>query len=262
MGIVYTLAVQRHLLATMVRRDIGARFAGSSLGGLWTLIHPAIMLSLYTMVFAYIYRVPQIEGGYGFTEFVFCGLWPWMAFQEACLRSVTAITDNANLVKKLQFPSELLVISVTLSSFLTQGIGFMLFLLGLMAWQGSVSLVNVALLSVPVAIHIILAAGIGMILACGNVFFRDVGQLASAGFTVWFFLTPVVYSPTLVPAALRPVLQWNPVAPLIGLYRSLILSHSFSAGVGVWYCALLATLLFWFGAYLFRRCRGFFADYL
>ena len=262
MGIVYTLAVQRHLLATMVRRDIGARFAGSSLGGLWTLIHPAIMLSLYTMVFAYIYRVPQMEGGYGFTEFVFCGLWPWMAFQEACLRSVTAITDNANLVKKLQFPSELLVISVTLSSFLTQGIGFMLFLLGLMVWKGSVSLVSVALLSVPVAINILLAAGIGMILACGNVFFRDVGQLANAGFTVWFFLTPVVYSPTLVPAVLRPVLQWNPVAPIVGLYRSLILAHSFISGVGLWYCALLAMFLFWLGAYLFRRCRGFFADYL
>src|SRR4030095_14356578 len=55
--IVSTLATQRHLLATMVRRDISARFAGSSLGGLWTLIHPAILLSLYTMVFAYIYRV-------------------------------------------------------------------------------------------------------------------------------------------------------------------------------------------------------------
>ena len=262
MEIVYTLAAHWHLLATMVRRDIGARFAGSSLGGLWTLIHPAILLSLYTMVFAYIYRVPQIEKGYGFTEFVFCGMWPWMAFQEACLRSVTAIIDNANLVKKLQFPSELLVIAVTLSSFLTQGIGFLLFLLGLMIWKGSVSILSVVLLSIPLSLHIILAAGIGMILACGNVFFRDVGQLASAGFTIWFFLTPVIYSPTLVPAVLQPVLQWNPVSPIISLYRSLILSHAFTGGGGLLYCALLTGMLFCFGAYLFRRCRGFFADYL
>ncbi len=262
MGIFYTVATHRHLLATMVRRDISARFAGSSLGGLWTLIHPAIMLSLYTMVFAYIYRVPQLEGGYSFTEFVFCGLWPWMAFQEACLRSVTAITDNANLVKKLQFPSELLVLSVTLSSFFTQGIGFVLFLLGLMIWKGAVSILSVVLLIVPVALHIALAVGIGMILACGNVFFRDVGQLANAGFTIWFFVTPVIYSPTLVPAVLRPVLQWNPVAPIIGEYRSLILSHSFTGSGGLLYCALLTGILFWFGAYLFHRGRGFFADYL
>jgi lipopolysaccharide transport system permease protein len=261
-GIVHTFVTQRHLLATMVRRDIGARFAGSSLGGLWTLIHPAIMLSLYTMVFAYIYRVPKMDGGYGFTEFVFCGMWPWMAFQEACLRSVTAITDNANLVKKLQFPSELLVISVILSSFLSQGVGFVLFLVGLMIWKGSVSVVSVMLLSVPIALHITLAAGIGMILACGNVFFRDVGQLANAGFTIWFFLTPVVYSPTLVPTVLQPILLWNPVTPIVGLYRSLILAHAFTGGVGLLYCALLTGMLFWFGAYLFHRCRGFFADYL
>jgi lipopolysaccharide transport system permease protein len=101
-----------------------------------------------------------------------------------------------------------------------------------------------------------------MILACGNVFFRDVSQLASAGFTIWFFLTPVIYSPTLVPVALQPVVQWNPVAPLIGVYRSLILSHAFTGGGGLLYCALVASILFWFGAYVFHRCRGFFADYL
>jgi homopolymeric O-antigen transport system permease protein len=261
-GIVSTLATHRHLLATMVRRDISARFAGSSLGGLWTLIHPAIMLSLYTMVFAYIYRVPRMEGGYGFTEFVFCAMWPWMAFQEACLRSVTAVTENANLVKKLQFPSELLVISVVLSSFLTQGIGFVLFLVGLMVWKGAVSVVSIVLLLLPLLLHIILAVGIGMILACGNVFFRDVGQLASAGFTIWFFLTPVIYPPSLIPAVLRPILRWNPVAPLIEWYRSLILSHTFVGGIEVVYCMLVAGGLFAFGTYLFHRCRGYFADYL
>jgi ABC-type polysaccharide/polyol phosphate export permease len=246
----------------MVRRDIGARFAGSSLGGLWTLIHPAILLSLYTLVFTYIYRVQTIEGEYGFTEFVFCGLWPWMAFQDACLRSVTAIVDNANLVKKLQFPSELLVVSVILSSFVTQGAGFVLFLLALMLWKGSVSLMSVALLSVPIVLHIALATGIGMLLACGNVFFRDVGQLTAAGFTVWFFLSPVIYAPSLLPAALQPILRWNPVAPILGLYRSLILSHTFTGSLELVYCAVLTGVLLWAGVYVFHRCRGFFADYL
>ena len=262
MRILSTLVTHRHLLTTMVRRDIGARFAGSSLGGLWTLIHPAILLSLYTLVFTYIYRVPTLEGGHSFTEFAFCGLWPWLAFQEACLRSVTAITDNANLVKKLRFPSELLVLSLTLSSFLVQGVGFVLFLLALMVWNGSVSVVSLLLLAVPIALHIALAVGLGMILACGNVFFRDVGQLANAGLTIWFFLTPVIYSPTLVPAGLQPVLRWNPVTPIIGLYRSLILFHTFAGALGLLYCALVSGILLWLGVYLFRRCRGFFADYL
>lgn len=262
MGELATLVTHRHLLGTMVRRDIGARFAGSSLGGLWTIINPAIMLGLYSLVFTYIYRVQKIEGEFSFTEFVFCGLWPWMAFQEACQRSVGAIVDNSNLVKKLQFPSELLVFSVILSSFITHGTGFFLFLAALMLWKGSVSLLSLALLPVPILLHIVLAVGLGMLLACANVFFRDVGQLTTAGFSIWFFLSPVVYAPSLLPATLQPILRWNPVAPILTLYRSLILSHSFVVSLELLYSALVAVGLMALGAYVFRRCRGFFADYL
>ena len=165
----------------MVRREIGARFAGTSLGGLWSLIQPAILLGLYTMVFSSIYRVGEIEGGHGFAEFVFCGLWPWLAFQEACLRSVTAITNNANMVKKLQFPSELLVVAVVLASFLVQSVGFLLFLLGLMLWKGTFIGGVGLLLCLPLGLALLLAIGLGMLLACGNVFFRDVEQIATAG---------------------------------------------------------------------------------
>lgn len=262
MGGLITLFTHRHLLGTMVRRDIGARFAGSSLGGLWTLINPAIMLGLYTMVFTYIYRVPKFEGEFSFTEFVFCGLWPWMAFQEACQRSVTAIVDNANLVKKLQFPSELLVFSVILSSFVTHGTGFLFFLLALMLWKGSLSLLSVALLVAPILLHMAFAVGLGMILACCHVFFRDVGQLTSAGFSIWFFLSPVVYAPSLLPEALQPILRWNPLAPILTLYRSLILSHQFTFSIELAYSTAVTLTLLWTGAYIFRRCRGFFADYL
>jgi lipopolysaccharide transport system permease protein len=262
MGGLTTLFTHRHLLGTMVRRDIGARFAGSSLGGLWALINPAIMLGLYTMVFTYIYRVPKLEGEFSFTEFVFCGLWPWMAFQEACQRSVTAIVDNANLVKKLQFPSELLVFAVILSSFVTHGTGFLLFLLALMVWKGSISLLSLALLVAPILLQITLAVGLGMILACCHVFFRDVGQLTSAAFSIWFFLSPVVYSPSLLPEVLRPFLRWNPLAPILTLYRSLILTHRFTFSIELAYCAVVALVMLGAGAYVFRRCRGFFADYL
>lgn len=262
MGRAALLLSQRHLLATMVRREIGARFAGSSLGGLWTLINPAITLSLYTLVFTYIYRVQQLESGFGFTEFVFCGLWPWMAFQEACQRAVGAIVENANMVKKLQFPSELLVFSVILSSFIIHGTGFFLFLLALMIWKGTVSVVSIVLLIVPITLHIALAVGIGMMLACCNVFFRDVGQLTAAGFSIWFFLSPVMYPPSLLPETLQPILRWNPISPILALYRSLILSHNFALSVELGYSVVVTGIFLWAGDRVFRRCRGFFADYL
>ena len=184
------------------------------------MIHPAILLGLYTMVFSVIYRIGEIEGGHGFAEFVFCGLWPWLAFQEACLRSVTAITTNANLVKRLQFPSELLVVAVVLASFLVQGVGFLLFLLGLMLWKGTFIGGVGLLLCLPLGLALLLAIGLGMLLACGNVFFRDVEQLATAGLTVWFFLTPILYPASLVPESIGALFVLNPMGAITDTYRS------------------------------------------
>ena len=261
-GMFTVLTTHRYLLATMVRREIGARFAGTSLGGLWSLIHPIILLGLYTMVFSVIYRVGEVEGGHGFAEFVFCGLWPWLAFQEACLRSVTVITTNASLVKKLQFPSELLVIAVVLASFLVQGVGFLLFLLGLMLWKGTFIGGAGLLLWIPLGLSLLLAIGLGMLLACSNVFFRDVEQLATAGFTLWFFLTPILYPASLVPDSIGILFILNPLVSIIDAYRSIILSGSLNPGGAFVYSLGCAVGLFYVGRYAFQRCRGFFADYL
>ena len=257
-----TILHHRGLLRQMVIRDLSSRFVGTSLGGLWSLIQPAILLGLYTMVFSVIYRVGEVEGGHGFPEFVFCGLWPWLAFQEACLRSVAAITVNANLVKKLQFPSELLVVAAVLSSFLVQGVGFLLFLIGLMVWKGTLIGAAGLLLCIPLGLSLLLAIGLGMLLACGNVFFRDVEQLTTAGFTLWFFLTPILYPASLIPESIGPLFVLNPMVAITDAYRSIILSGSFTPGGTFVYSVCCAVCFFCFGRYAFQRCRGFFADYL
>ena len=269
LNLVRVLTVHRHLLRQMVVRDLTARFAGTSLGALWSLVHPLILLALYTMVFSYIYRVHLPEtAGVGFVPFVFCGLWPWLAFQEACLRSVAVIVDNAHLVKRVQFPSELLVISVILSSFLSQGVGFGLFILGLAAWQGGFSPLALGLLVVPFFLQLILAISLSLLLATGNVFLRDVSQLAGAGFTVWFFLTPILYPIGMVPEGLRPFLSWNPLTAILDLYRGLILSPqlgSFSDRIEwaqVLYPLTVCLVLLYLAQWVFQRCKGYFADYL
>jgi lipopolysaccharide transport system permease protein len=131
-----------------------------------------------------------------------------------------------------------------------------------MLWKGSVSLVSLVFLIVPIVLLIFLALGLGMFLACCNVFFRDVGQLTAAVFSIWFFLSPVVYAPSLLPEGLQPVLRWNPLSPILGLYRSLILSHRFAMSVELAYSMVVIVALVCLGACTFQRCKGFFADYL
>ncbi len=252
----------RALLLQLVRRDVTARFVGTSLGAVWNLIQPFIMLGLYTFVFGVVYRVRFQVDGVGFVPFVFCGLWPWMAFQEACLRSVTVIVENAQLMKRVQFPSELLVVSAVVSSFLSHAVGFGLMLLGVALWQGGVSLVALGLLVVPFSLQLLLAVALGLLLSPANVFLRDVSQLVTALFTVWFFLSPVLYSIEMVPQALQPVLAWNPVAPILHLYRALILAPEQVVWSGVLYPLLLSLVLLGVAQRVFAGCKGYFADYL
>ena len=258
------VAGHRHLLKQMVKRDLTARFAGTSVGALWSLIHPLILLGLYTFVFSYVYRVRLATAdGVGFIPFVFCGLWPWMAFQEACLRSVTVIVDNGHLVKRVRFPSELLVISVIASSFVSQGVGFALLVLGLGIWQGGLSAAALVLLVVPFGLLLALAIALGLLLCTANVFVRDVSQVAGAAFTIWFFLTPVLYPASMVPGPLRAVLAWNPLTGILDLYRGLLLAQG--AGPewrGALYPLGVAAVLLYVAQRVFEKSKGYFADYL
>lgn len=261
--LVQTAFQHRALLRQMVLRDLTARFVGTSLGAVWNLIQPLILLGLYTFVFTVIYRVRfEVAEGVSFTPFLLCGLWPWMAFQEACLRSVTVIVDNAQLMKRVKFPSELLVISVIISSFLSHGVGFGLMLIGVVIWQGGISVLACGLLVVPFTLQLLLAIALGLLLSPANVFLRDVAQLVGSLFTVWFFLSPVLYSMQMVPEALQTLLACNPFTPILHLYRALILSPQHLDWSWVLYPLIVSLVLLSVAQWVFSRCKGYFADYL
>lgn len=250
------------LLRRMVARDVSVRFAGTAVGMVWFLLQPLVMLGLYTLVFQHIYRVGQVEGRYGFATFTFCALWPWMSFQEGTMRAVTAVVDNAGVVKRLRFPSELFVVSVVVSSAITHGVGLALFIAIFVLAGDPARLAGLPLLAVPILLQLALAIGLGMLLACGHVFARDVAQIAAPALTVWFFLTPVLYAESMVPGGLRPVLEWNPLTSIVRLYRAAILGADPGGVGGPLYSALVAVVLLVAGYRAFARCRPFFADYL
>jgi ABC-type polysaccharide/polyol phosphate export permease len=262
-GLFQTILRHRALLRQMIIRDLSARFVGTSLGGLWSLIQPLILLGLYTFVFGVIYRIRfEVAEGVGFVPFLFCGMWPWMAFQEACQRSVTVIVDNAQLMKRVQFPSELLVIAAILSTFLSHGVGFCLMLLGVVIWQGGIAPLSVGLLLIPFGLQLLLAISLGLLLSPANVFLRDVSQLTGALFTVWFFLSPILYSVQMVPESLQPILACNPFTYILHLYRALILAPESLVWSWVLYPLGLSLVLLGLAQRVFSGCKGYFADYL
>lgn len=258
------MSLLRHafLLKELVKRDFQGRYAGSLLSFLWSFVQPLWLLGLYTFVFSVVMRLKIEQYGVGtdsFGIFLFCGILPWTAISEGLMRSTTAVTDNAELVKKLRFPSEILVFSIILGALLHEAIAVGVFavvlvVLGELAW-GSLPWLLVAL-----PLQVALTLGLGLILAPAHVFFRDTAQVLGMVMTGWFFLTPIVYPLGMVPERLAPWIEANPLTALVDLYRTAFLGRELDLGPGDLGLVLASAGLLAAGLWLFRRLKPAFVD--
>ena len=254
--------MRRHLflLKELVKRDFQGRYAGSLLGFLWSFVQPLWLLLLFSFVFAGVLKVsPAGERTQSFGVFLFAGLLPWMAIQEGVQRGATAITDSAELVKKLSFPSEVLVVAVALAALLHEAIALGLFVV-VLGFLGELAPASLGWLLVAIPLQLALTLGLGLLVASANVFFRDTVQVLGMLFNAWFYLTPIVYPKGWVPERFRPLIEWNPLTHLVDLYRQGLLG---GAGVELWGVGLLVVVsivLASAGLWLFRTLKPEFVD--
>jgi len=249
------------LFSELLRRDLSTRYAGSFGGPLWALLNPLILCLLYSFVFAVIIRL-QPPAGFpaSYAEFLLAGLLPWIGFQEALARSTTSISDQGHLVKKLQFPVELLVASSAAAALVLQLAG--LAVLGaFLLVSGRGALQPMALLA-ALAFEILLLAGPCLLVASLNVFFRDLSQMVPPVLMIVMYLTPILYPESLVPPSVAPLLGLNPIRDLVALFRAALFGGALPPA---------ARLLGWSAAFaglafvshrLFRRSRPVFSDLL
>ncbi len=256
---------QLFLLKELVQRDFQSRYAGSLLGFLWPFLLPLWQLLLFSFVFATVLQIPlKGERTDNFALFLFCGLLPWMAINEGISRSATAITDNANLVKNVNFQPEILVASIALGALLQEGVALAV-LLVILAVLGKLSLVTLPILGIALPLQVALTLGLGLLLCCIHTLFRDTVQLLSMVMMGWFYLTPIVYPRSLVPPRFQGWLQWNPLTPLVDLYRQALLAGEGAPSASLSFqsvgqLAAVALGLLFAGGWLFRRLKHGFAD--
>jgi lipopolysaccharide transport system permease protein len=254
------MAHRLFLLRELVKRDFEARYAGSALGLAWSFVQPLWSLALYYFVFGTVLRLSPLgtrTESFGF--FLFAGLLPWLAFHEGALRSATAVTDNANLVKKLRFPSEILVVTVTLAALAHAMLAGLVFLI-ILAVSGELDPTGLPLLLIAVPLQVAFTLGLGLLLAALTVFFRDVTQMVGMIFQGWFFLTPIVYPLDQVPRWVRAYIEVNPLTALVGLYRHAFFEGKLTLVPGTASLAALSVLTLLLGILVFRRLRPAFVD--
>ena len=249
------------LIVSLTKRELAARYKGSVLGIVWAILTPVVMIAIFTLIFAGIFRAKfgASDSQWDYALYLFCGLLPWNAFQESLNFSSTAVVNRANLVKRVVFPLETLPVSQTLAAIANQLFGTIALLLGIIIIRHEL---HATMLYLPVLLIPQLLASLGgaWLLASLGVFVRDIVQGISLVLMAWMYLTPIIYPESMVPAAYRPLINLNPFTSLIRSYRQIFFDGGPPDWRGLAYFSAFAVVVFLFGYWWFARTRKNFAD--
>jgi lipopolysaccharide transport system permease protein len=259
----HNLVERRSLLLQLVRRDFEQRFVGSAIGWIWGLIHPLVLLLSWTFVFQFCLKqtVPAGHETTNYPLFLFAGMLPWLVFSETVQRSASSLLEQANLITKTVFPSELIPVSVFLSSLISHllGVGLMIAAAAIILHRANPWLWMLPLYMAAIGL---LAVGVGWIVASLHVFLRDTAQLVTVVLLFWFWMTPIFFAEDSFPERARILLGANPFYYLVRAYRRLLLGgappslHDLAVLAGFGIAAFVA------GGLFFRHMKRGFADVL
>lgn len=262
-SILQALWAYRGFILGSVQREFQVRYQNSLLGATWAILNPLAMILVYTVIFSQIMRarLPGLDPTFGYSIYLCAGLLTWGLFSEITNRAQGMFIEHANLLKKLSFPRFCLPVVVMSGAVLNFGIIFGLFVVFLLVsgnFPGWPFLAMVPVLSVL----ILFAISLGIVLGVLNVFFRDVGQAFGIFLQFWFWLTPIVYSASILPAGLQPWLALNPMTSLMTAFQRILAEGRWPDWGSLWPVALLSVVLCGVSLQLFRQHAGEIVDEL
>lgn len=252
-----------YLIWQLGKRQITGRYRGSFLGMLWSFVNPLLLLGVYAFVFGFVFKAKfagNLSGNkLDFAVILFTGLIIHQFFAECLSRAPDLIVNNANYVKKIIFPLEILPWSVIFSALFHLAISFIVLLLFYFGVYLSFhwTLVFFPIMLLPL---IIITMGISWFLSALGVFIRDMSQFIGFIVTICLFLSPVFYPVTNIPLPFRYVLYVNPISFIITQTRNVVLNGQMPDWYGLSIYLLVALIVAVLGLSWFQKVRHIFAD--
>ena len=258
-----SLWAYRGFIFGSVKREFQSKYRNSLLGAAWTVINPLAMIIVYTVIFSQVMRakLPGIDTTFAYSIYLCAGVITWGLFAEITGRAQNVFLEHANLLKKLSFPRLCLPVILILNAGVNFLIIFGLFTAFLVISGNFPGWVYFAIIPLLI-IQIAFAVGLGITLGVLNVFFRDIGQLFGVVLQFWFWLTPIVYPVTILPQSLRPLMDLNPMAGLVGAYQTILVTGQWPVWQNLWFVTLLSILMCGLAMRMFRKHAGEMVDEL
>ena len=237
------------LIRHMTWRSLASRYRGSVLGFVWTLVYPIMLMFVYTFVFKYLFK--QTAPGVPLQVYLMTGILAWNFFSTAAIQASVSLVAGASLVNKSTFPRIVLPISAVLANAVNYLVALPLLFLFIIL-SGVAPTPFLLLLPCAFLLLTLTAIGLGSLLASLMPFFLDLQHLIEVLFTMWFFMTPIVYPINQVPESWRTWYALNPMVGIIEFVNTVFLGqplHDRSLIVAVAGCVGILVI----GLQVFRR---------
>ena len=246
----------RELLYFLIWRDLKVRYKQAALGLAWVVMQPLLTTLIFTVFLGLLARVPS--DGTPYPLLVYSGLLPWTFFSTAVLNSGNSIVGNANLITKVYFPRVIIPASAIGARLVDLGVAFVI-LVGMLLYYRVVPTWNILMLPLLVLLLTVFSFGLGLISSALNVKYRDVGIVLPVMIQLWMFVSPVVYSSSLIPERWRTLYSLNPLVGILDGFRAALFGRPFDP-LALSVSAVSTIALLVYSVYIFRRVEKSFAD--
>lgn len=252
------LYAYRTMITSLIKKELRGRYKGSFLGFFWTFLNPLLQLGVYTLVFSVIMR-SNIENYY---LFLFVALVPWLFFSTSVSGGCNCIIGNKNLVSKIYFPREVLVISHVATGFVNMLYSFVVVFCVLIISPVSLNVIPLLYLPLIMILHFFLSLGLTFIMSSVTVYFRDLEHIMGIVVMAWQFLTPVMYPLEQVPEQIRPYFLLNPMTQIIIAYRDILYYATIPQVTTLTHALVCGIVFSTFGVLIFQKLQKRFAEEL
>lgn len=270
-------AASRELLGNLTQRELRGKYKRSAIGWAWSLINPLALAAMFTFVFGVVFqaRLPAIgnsnlSGIEAYPLYLLCGLLPWAFLANGVQGGIGALVSNANLVKKVYFPREILLGANTLALLVALLIEMSVLGVALLAF-GNIWLQFLPLILLVIALQAVFVTGIGLLLSALNVYFRDVQHFVGIGLQLWFYATPVIYPIALLDnikdnevlgISLLTLYKLNPMTAFVEMYHQMLFYLQWPDWELFAWATFCAFGMLAFGLWVFKKLEPRFAEEL
>jgi lipopolysaccharide transport system permease protein len=244
----------RGFIKSSIKREFQSKYQTSLLGSAWLVLQPLSMIVVYTVIFSEVMkaRMPGNTGAFAYSIYLCAGLLTWGFFSELVSRLLTVFVDNANFLKKINFPRICLPAISLGAAIINFLIIFGLFIIFLVFTGNFPGIYFFGIIPLLV-LQILFGLGLGISLGVLNVFFRDVAQFMTIFLQFWFWFTPIIYLIDIVPVWARKWLMLNPMSGVIMGYQSIFVKRQWPDWTNLYLIAALSVLLLALALHLFRK---------